>query len=448
MRNKLIFAMIVFLYMAGFAQTGSAESEEEDETVKGRIFYVRQTVGNDANDGMSPENAWRSISRLSKEMTAGDTVYIGPGLYREGIWLHNSGTVNNKITFIADTTGKHTGDPPGVVMVTGSEPVDEGIFKPHSASGVYMAKFPDYKVWGVVEMDGPQYRYKNATNTALYIRENMPATDVVAKLSYSYFYDEEAKVLFIHTSDGKHPSEHEIELIRRGNGIFMREKHYVTIIGFTFRHMGDAGINFFKGSSYGVAINNNSYGSRQGIRVYNATNIVVYDNTLFRNENSGIYFAAESTNGLAIGNTAYENIKGVRWSSQSVGGIGIDNTLFDNHEAGISIEKSDDTFIRRNKILNNKSQLMVYSSDYDSDDNCIENNSSEQLIAEFLFDKEYKTLDEYQQVQQQDIQSREGSCGRVPEKLDVIKLHTDTMSYTERAVKILKGLKKTQNKIP
>lgn len=35
----------------------------------------------------------------------------------------------------------------------------------------------------------------------------------------------------------------------------MSGKQYVTIIGFTFRHLGDAGIDFFKGSGHGIVNN-------------------------------------------------------------------------------------------------------------------------------------------------------------------------------------------------
>ena len=138
--------------------------------------------------------------------------------------------------------------------------------------------------------------------------------------------------------------------------------------------MGDSGIYFFKESGDGIAINNTSYGSRQGIRVYNSSHITVYGNTLFRNENCGTYFVQDSTNGLFIGNISYENIKGVRWSSQSANGITIDNILFDNHEAGISVENADNAILKRNKLVNNENtQLLLLNSQYLSDDNCLQN---------------------------------------------------------------------------
>ena len=94
------------------------------------IYYVRQTTGDDARDGTSPATAWRHVDRLSRAMHAGDTAYVGPGLYREEIVVENEGAADARMVFVADTTGQHTGDPPGAVMLTGADPVDENIFTP------------------------------------------------------------------------------------------------------------------------------------------------------------------------------------------------------------------------------------------------------------------------------------------------------------------------------
>ena len=43
-------------------------------------------------------------------MRAGDTAYVGPGLYREGITVQNPGTAERRLIFIADAAGRHTPD--------------------------------------------------------------------------------------------------------------------------------------------------------------------------------------------------------------------------------------------------------------------------------------------------------------------------------------------------
>jgi parallel beta-helix repeat protein len=372
-------------------------------------------------------------------MSAGDTVYVGPGLYREQVTVMNDGTPEGRLAFIADTTGQHTGDPPGVVIITGADPADESIFAPRSVPGVYEAAFA-YPVAGVVEMDGPQFRYRRARDTTEHLIDKLSELEAVEKLPSSHFYDEESTVLYIHTSDGQPPTRHEIEIIRRGNGIGMFGKHYVTVIGFTFRHMGDAAISFFKGSSDGIAIDNTSWGGRQGIRVYNASNILIYGNTLFRNDNSGVYFAAQSNDGVAIDNAAYENIKGIRWSSRSSNALAIGNTVFDNREAGIAIEDVDHVVLRHNTMVDNHQyQLMAMRSAYSSESNCFQKGSLEQLTADFVFTDHYRTLAEYQRGKHQDLHSQEGGCGPLPARVDVRKLHAETMAYAERARRILSG---------
>ena len=394
---------------------------------------MRQTVGDDANDGLTPATAWKHFSRLGPVMDAGDTAFVGPGLYREQVTVEHDGRPDGRITFIADTTGQQTGDPPGLVMVTGAEPVDETIFAAAGPPGVYTATFPAWKVWGVVEMDGPQRRYKSVLITPEYLVDKMAPVDVVAKLPSSWFYDDETQKLTVHTGDDRPPSAHELELIQRGDGILVRGKHYVTVIGFTFRHMQDAGVNFFIGSGDGVIVGVTSYGNRQGVRVYGANNVFLYGNTLFRNENCGAYFAAKSLNGIAIGNTTYENLKGLRWSSESGSAMAVDNAIFDNLERGISLENVDGAVLRGNRVVDNAvSQLYVLQSHYTSEENCFDNGGDTQLVADFTpfgpLDR-YPSLVDYQKAKGQDLHSRAGSCGALPPKFDVRALHAAALAY-------------------
>ena len=399
-------------------------------------FYVRQTTGDDTREGTSPETAWRHVNPLSAAMHAGDTAYVGPGLYREEIEVENEGAPDARIVLIADTTGQHTGDPPGVVMITGADPVDEAIFTPAGSPGLYSAPMPE-RVWGAVEMDGPQFRYGGTQETKEHVIDKLSEREVVAKLPSTHYYDEGEKVLYLHTSDGRPPSAHEIELIRRGSGVFVNGRHYVTVMGFTFRHMQDGCISFFKGSGDEAAIGNTAYGCRQGIRVYDAKNVLIYGNTLFRNENSGVYFAAKSTGGVAVGNVAYENVKGLRWSSGSRDALVLDNVAFDNSERGISLEETDAIQLRRNRLVNNAvSQLLVNKTTYGSENNCFATRGADQLVVDFFPYQQgdrYRTLDEYRKAKGQDMHSEERNCGSLPEKVDVHKLHADTLGYAERA---------------
>lgn len=82
--------------------------------------YVRKT-GSDSNGGTSTSDAWLTIGKAvgAAGLTAGDTVYVGAGVYRESnvsfAWTNN-GAVNTKI--IGDYTGSFTGDAGDVIMTS------------------------------------------------------------------------------------------------------------------------------------------------------------------------------------------------------------------------------------------------------------------------------------------------------------------------------------------
>jgi hypothetical protein len=73
-------------------------------------YYVR-TSGNDANAGTSPAAAYKTIDKAWNAAHAGDTIYVGAGLYATAdATPANNGTLASPIKCIADTTGAFTGD--------------------------------------------------------------------------------------------------------------------------------------------------------------------------------------------------------------------------------------------------------------------------------------------------------------------------------------------------
>lgn len=78
--------------------------------------------GNDGNSGLTW--ALRKLTLNGVEDTpivAGDTVYVGPGVYREQLVCDVVGTSGNVITYIGDVTGENTDGVGGIVRVTGSD---------------------------------------------------------------------------------------------------------------------------------------------------------------------------------------------------------------------------------------------------------------------------------------------------------------------------------------
>jgi parallel beta-helix repeat protein len=420
---------LCLLALAGsIAGTSSGEpaAPKPSGEPQGRTFYVRQASGDDHNDGTSPDTAWRSIGRVSSALDAGDTAYVGPGLYRDQLVLRRSGTPGRRIRILADPSGLHTHDRPGVVMITGAEPVDEHRFEPQGSPGVYQARFTDFVPVGVVEMDGPQFRYQRARSTREHLVEGLSQLEVVAARPSTWFHDAKAGVLYLHTSDGAAPARHELELVRRGAGIAVANRHFVTISGFTIRHTADAGILFSDGARHGIAIDNVCYGHRIGIRVNGASHVLVAGNVLFRNENSGIYFLRGASLGRAIDNVLYENLKGVRFGSRSDHGRVIGNTAFRNLEVGISIEDSTGTHVLGNRMSHNGDAqlLLLKSRGHQSEGNCFEASAEQAARLDHV---RYADLAAFQRDSKQDLGSRSGDCGPLPETIDVRGLHAEAL---------------------
>ena len=81
-------------------------------------YYVRVT-GSDAAAGTSPAAAWATIAHAIDNLTAGDTVYIGPGYYYHNDPAHSdyAGSNGSPIVFQGDPHGAYTGDAPGPVII-------------------------------------------------------------------------------------------------------------------------------------------------------------------------------------------------------------------------------------------------------------------------------------------------------------------------------------------
>ena len=82
------------------------------------IFYVRKS-GNDSNAGTSPAAAWLTIGKAlgASGISSGDTVYIGPGVYREQVTVAMTSATAETFV-IGDVTGAYTGDAPGEIRLT------------------------------------------------------------------------------------------------------------------------------------------------------------------------------------------------------------------------------------------------------------------------------------------------------------------------------------------
>jgi hypothetical protein len=90
-------------------------------------YYVSRQNGNDANAGTSAGAAKATVTAGLNLMSAGDTLYIGPGRYQEKIsdTSVTSGTSGNETKIIGDPECRYlTSDTPGIVRITGCDSSD------------------------------------------------------------------------------------------------------------------------------------------------------------------------------------------------------------------------------------------------------------------------------------------------------------------------------------
>jgi parallel beta-helix repeat protein len=80
-------------------------------------LFVRQS-GDDANSGLTPDQALKTIGAAVKLLTPGSTIYVGRGTYKERVQITRiAGTADLPVQLIADRDGAHTGDPKGEVIL-------------------------------------------------------------------------------------------------------------------------------------------------------------------------------------------------------------------------------------------------------------------------------------------------------------------------------------------
>jgi parallel beta-helix repeat protein len=67
----------------------------------GTKYYVDISKGNDANNGRSEKLSFKTINKANGQISAGDTIYVKNGIYSENITIKQSGTASNSISFQA-----------------------------------------------------------------------------------------------------------------------------------------------------------------------------------------------------------------------------------------------------------------------------------------------------------------------------------------------------------
>jgi hypothetical protein len=115
-------------------------------------LWVNGTSGSDDNDGLSPDDAFKTIQKAADRAGPGTTVHIESGVYRETVHPAMDGTAAEPTLYVAE-------DGPGTAVIRGSEPSSSLVWTQLTVNtiglppGVYSnVYYADLSAW---ELDGP-----------------------------------------------------------------------------------------------------------------------------------------------------------------------------------------------------------------------------------------------------------------------------------------------------
>ena len=96
-------------------------------TVHATTYFVR-SQGNDRGNGTTSPTAFRTLLRAVRMLNHGDTIVLGPGVYRENVLIaERFGTPDAPLTIIGDESGALTGDAAGAVVLESASPTDAAL---------------------------------------------------------------------------------------------------------------------------------------------------------------------------------------------------------------------------------------------------------------------------------------------------------------------------------
>jgi len=268
-----------------------------------RNFYVSTSAGNDANDGLSPATAWKTISKLTSMMPnfgAGDSILFKRGdTFRGQLNIVASGASGNNIVFCAYCSGKNP-------VFNGSEPVtgwttcgtcNPGVYEKSFTTCVpkhlylngkelIIARYPNtgYLTIDIVNANaatgfqdndltnadgywnGATLKYRaarwcfgitnvsNYTNKTFTFTTNVQSDLYYPKIGWGYylegklseldadgewFYDATSQKLYVKTTN---PNSQNIEASVYENGIYIHNQNYLTIKNLNFKQQQTNGI--------------------------------------------------------------------------------------------------------------------------------------------------------------------------------------------------------------
>lgn len=239
-------------------------------------LYVDGKVGNDANTGLDPTEALKTIAKAAGKVPAGSaaagwTVSVKgytDYIYRErpipAGW-NRRGAATAPITFQASGYAPGSGASYVKPIVSGGDtaPATGNTWAPSGVAGVWQTPWSSAPFGFGGPSSGTQVALFQDTTTWLWQQPSLSALGDRAKAGKGgFWYDATGKALYVTAvgavdSPGINPTEHKIDVVMRNAFLFLGTQGvaYVAIRGFSIRHSAN-GIAFVKGADFGTIADN------------------------------------------------------------------------------------------------------------------------------------------------------------------------------------------------
>lgn len=319
-----LFVMIVVVAMTGFVSSAS--------------YYVNQTTGLDANDGLSPSTPWKTISKLNgASFSAGDIIYLERGqVWREQLNFPSSGSSSSPIT----------------ITDYGNESLDKPILR--ASNLITTWNYQGGYIWnatGLAVVGSP-----NANMSQLFVAENIKAVyvDNVSLLTgnNTWTYDAAINTLWLNTSLSSTDINSSVEVSVREKGIDIFNQNYTVFQNIQIERTHYDSIQV-RGSSHDV--------------LFDAISILQWVPKVGDTYNA--FWTTETTKNITIKNSIFGKNTGDQYSDQNWSGStamlveGTNQTIFNNTVYHTFLGEEDaNAFFLRGIYLKNVSGLTLISN--------------------------------------------------------------------------------------